>query len=80
MNFQQVLYQFGIIDLAIFCFCNRANLKSGAKVELQHRIHKCFPKILLRKIDNLLKISFFLAQKFCDAMIESKKEVLFLSK
>ncbi len=28
--------QFGTIDSAIFRSCNRANLKSGAKVELRH--------------------------------------------
>ena len=58
--------QFGTIESAIFRSCNRANLKSGAKVELRHRIDKGFSKIFLIKNDNSLKISLFLAQKFCD--------------
>ncbi len=56
--------QFGTIDSAIFRSCNRANLKSGAKVELRHRIDKYFPKIFSIKNDNSLIISLFLAQKF----------------
>lgn len=56
--------QFGTIDSATFRSCNRANLKSGAKVELRHRIDKCFPKIFSIKNDNSLIISLFLAQIF----------------
>ena len=50
MNFQRWLRQSGIIDLANFRFCNRANPKSGAKVELRYQIDKRFPKILFLKI------------------------------